>query len=184
MRRGRTWRGYLRFGGTWDRTLSTSVRLGLRLHWVQRLPSRIIGSVSHLQMASGGTLYCWGDSAVGQLGDGSTTGRHVPTLVSGSNTFAAVSTGYLHTCGLSTSDSLFCWGNSGAGQLGDGSTTPRHVPTLVSRNYAFTSVSAGHFHTCGVTTAGAHLCWRRNKCGQLGTGNTTNSGTPFPVAYW
>jgi alpha-tubulin suppressor-like RCC1 family protein len=32
-------------------------------------------------LASTGQLYCWGRNSVGQLGDGTTTGRLTPVLV-------------------------------------------------------------------------------------------------------
>jgi alpha-tubulin suppressor-like RCC1 family protein len=46
-----------------------------------------------------GDVKCWGENADGQLGDGSTTGRNVPTAVTGLGGRAvSISTGYRHTC--------------------------------------------------------------------------------------
>ena len=84
-----------------------------------------------------GAGYCWGYNAYGQLGDGTTTDRLVPTPVAGGLTFAAVSAGTVvpffgHTCGVTTSGAVYCWGDNFAGELGDGTTTQRLVPTAVA----------------------------------------------------
>src|SRR5207249_5459576 len=56
----------------------------------------------------------------------------VPTAVTGGLTFAAVSAGTQHTCGVTTSDVVYCWGLNGNGQLGDGTVTNRLFPTPVA----------------------------------------------------
>src|SRR5438477_8118289 len=63
-----------------------------------------------------GQAYCWGENLAGNLGDGTTTNRLVPTPVAGGLTFASLSVGYFRTCGVTTSGAAYCWGNLG----GDG----------------------------------------------------------------
>src|SRR5438552_176165 len=78
-------------------------------------------------VTTSGSAYCWGLNAYGQLGDGTTANRLVPTLVSGGLTFVSVAASTTpdgaHTCGLTTSGSVYCWGLNDHGQLGDGTTT-------------------------------------------------------------
>jgi len=83
-------------------------------------------------VTTSGPTYCWGWNGSGELGDGTTTNRLVPTVVAGGLTFTAVSAGFGHTCGVTPSGAAYCWGGNYAGQLGDGSTTDRLVPTPVA----------------------------------------------------
>src|SRR5439155_1281724 len=71
-------------------------------------------------VTTSGAAYCWGRNGNGQLGDGTTTDRLVPTPVAGGATFAAVSAGGQPTCGVTPSAAAYWWGQNGAGGRGDG----------------------------------------------------------------
>ena len=45
------------------------------------------------ELSSAGAAYCWGDNGRGQIGDGTTVNRGVPTLVSGERTFTSLAEG-------------------------------------------------------------------------------------------
>lgn len=135
--------------------------------------------------------------AVGELGNGTTTGpqqcsllsgytspcSRIPVAVAGGLTFAQVSAGWDVTCAVTTTGLAHCWGYNGAGALGNGSMTNTPTPTRVSGGLTFAMVSPGHgeFHSCGVTTGGAAYCWGDNDTGELGNGTTTST-TPVSVA--
>ena len=53
---------------------------------------------------------CAGMNGSGQLGDGTTTDRSVPTVVSGSHNFTAILAGGKHTCGVRSDGTALCWG--------------------------------------------------------------------------
>jgi alpha-tubulin suppressor-like RCC1 family protein len=97
-------------------------------------------------------------------------------------TFAALSPGFEHTCGVTTGNVAYCWGYNSNGQLGGGTTTSWSSPALVAGGLSFATVSAGTVHTCGLTAAGAAYCWGGNGQGQLGDGTTTSRLTPQLVA--
>lgn len=126
-----------------------------------------------------GAAYCWGFNFFGQLGDGSTTDKPLPTPVLGGLTFQSVSAGGTHTCGVTVTGAAYCWGLGPLGTMltGELATTP----TEVSSGLTFQSVSTGGNHTCGVTTDSVAYCWGGNLFGQLGDGTTTDKTMPTPV---
>jgi len=90
-----------------------------------------------------GQAYCWGFNGSGQLGDGTTTDRLIPTPVAGGLAFAALSAGGAHTCGLTTSGVAYCWGDNYTGQLGDGTTTNQLVPKAITVGPTLTARKRG-----------------------------------------
>ncbi len=78
-----------------------------------------------------GDAYCWGANDHGQLGTGAIIQQTSPALVAGGLSFAALSAGGSHTCGVIAGGGVYCWGNNSAGQLGNGTTTSSSVPVKV-----------------------------------------------------
>jgi alpha-tubulin suppressor-like RCC1 family protein len=91
-------------------------------------------------IATTGEAYCWGrntpnsiqESVGGQLGDGTTTNRSSPTLVSGGLVFQSISAGEVSSCGVTTTSLAYCWGDNEYGQLGTGNKTSSQVPAKVT----------------------------------------------------
>jgi alpha-tubulin suppressor-like RCC1 family protein len=92
--------------------------------------------------------------------------------VLGGHLFSEVSTGGVHTCGVTTTSVAYCWGSDGNFQLGDGdvSQVDRTTPNPVAGGHAFRAITAGTFHTCAITTTDRAYCWGNNFEGQLGVG--------------
>ena len=116
-----------------------------------------------------GAAYCWGVNLSGELGDGTTVDRNVPTSVSGGRTFASLAAGRSTTCGVLADGSAYCWGDNATGQFGDGTTTAQMVPVPAAAGHKFTSISfsdpinAPLYEVCGLETSGAVFCWGRGK---------------------
>ena len=122
-----------------------------------------------------GGVWCWGDNAVGELGNDS--GQNslvpvpVPSLTAGVSAIAAMSSS--HTCAL-VSGAAWCWGNNFKGQLGNNSANNSPVPVPVQGLSAgVQSISVAGDATCAIVN-GAVYCWGDNYKGQLGydTGST------------
>jgi len=175
---GRNFRGELGDGTTTQRTVPTPVMGGLS--FTQVSPGENFHTCG---VTTGNDAYCWGLNDHGRLGDGTTTQRAVPTLVTGGLSFAQVSAGHRFTCGLTTGNVAYCWGFNGNGQLGDGTTTHRDVPTPVAGGPDFAGVSTGREHSCALTAGNVAYCWGWNGHGQLGDGTTNSSSTPRRVHH-
>lgn len=135
-------------------------------------------------LSSTGDVYCWGSNSYGQIGDGSTTGRLSPSVVSNPDgvTFKRIIVGDRETCALTAAGAAYCWGRNSNGQVGDGTFTDRAVPSrvLAPDDVAFLELSAGGSHTCGLADTGQVYCWGYNDDGRLGDG--TQVDQPVPVA--
>ena len=142
------------------------------------------GGTHSCGLTADGSAYCWGRNASGQLGDGITVQRNIPTPVSGNLSFKSISAGEGgHTCAVTTTGAGYCWGVNGSGQLGIGSTNNQSTPTPVTGGLSFSMISGGYGFSCGLTTAGAGYCWGQDAYGQLGDGtNVTARTSPTSVS--
>jgi alpha-tubulin suppressor-like RCC1 family protein len=117
---------------------------------------------SHMSaLLADGSVRCWGDNYHSQIGDGTTTDRSTPVLVSNlGGTAVAIAAGDRHTCALLSDGPVRCWGGNGVGQLGDGTTTSRSTPVSVSSlGGTAVAIAAGSFHTCALLSDGSVQCW-------------------------
>lgn len=147
----------------------------------------VAGSESHTcALVADGSVRCWGQNNRGQLGDGSTTNRTTPVMVTGlaGLVATAVAVGSGHSCARISDGTLRCWGQNLYGQVGDGTTTDRSTPVQVEglAGLNVTAVAAGGSHTCARTSDGVMRCWGGNSSGQLGDGTNSDRSTPVVVS--
>ena len=129
-------------------------------------------------VVDGGSLFCWGDNSTGQLGNGTTGTAASPVRASAlTRTFATITLGGGHSCGLTAEGEAWCWGDNSSGQLGNGTSGGVQLtPTRVSANVVFRGIAAGSNHTCAFTReplqyyphwTGEIYCWGSNSSGQI-----------------
>lgn len=134
---------------------------------------------------SDGEVYCWGDNASGQLGDGTRAIHRTPVRVRAPEgiKLSRLAAGGDHTCAEGSDGHVYCWGHNVYGQLGNGtdtiSTTPirAHSPTGVWLSRPV----AGWQHTCAHGSDGNAYCWGYNNSAQLGDGTYLDRDTPVQV---
>lgn len=133
----------------------------------------VSAGVSHTcGIAMDDKAYCWGYNGWGQLGDGTTSLRTVPTPVAGGLTWRQISAGGYHTCGRTTANTVYCWGLNTYGELGDGTQVQRLLPTRVAGSHKFRMVGAGLQHSCAISTTDETYCWGNNRNRQVGDSST------------
>jgi alpha-tubulin suppressor-like RCC1 family protein len=126
-----------------------------------------------------GAALCWGANYNGALGDGTTTDRLTPVVVSGlAAGVVSISAGGDDSCAVTTAGAAKCWGANYRGVLGDGTTTTRLTPVnVVGLTRGVVAISAGAYVTCAITDAGAAKCWGSN----VGDGTRLDRLTPTQV---
>lgn len=144
------------------------------------------GAFTSAVVAADGSLYTWGVNNAGQLGDGTTTNRSVPTkaLLPPGTVVTAASLGGAHLLALTSTGAVYAAGGNTAGQLGDNSTAPAStpVPVHLPAGAAATGVAAGYAHSLAVTVDGTVLAWGDNTNGELGNGSTDPAVVPVLAA--
>ncbi|MES1208325.1 MAG: hypothetical protein ABUS79_20505 [Pseudomonadota bacterium] len=139
----------------------------------------------------GGVLYCWGQNADGQIGDGTqrnASSRHAVMAIGDLAELASVGMGQFTTCACRRDGTAWCWGRNLEGELGTGaasatSTAPIQVPGITD----CVQITGGANHSCVRHADGTVSCWGSNASGQLGqlasnvtTTCTESSGTKIP----
>ncbi|WP_413288297.1 Ig-like domain-containing protein [Bdellovibrio sp. HCB337] len=125
----------------------------------------------------GGALYCWGSNASKQLGDGTTTDSSTPVLIDSGVGYSQVSTGLIHTCGVTTSGGVKCWGSNSNYQIG---ALPGTTPGFLVASGA-AQVSASEYNTCYKLSTNDVKCLGANTTGAIGNGDLSLLRLPIHV---
>ena len=106
--------GQLGDGTEWARSTPVDV-VGMK----QGVAAVVAGGGHTCALMSNGGAKCWGWNDYGELGDGTTNERHLPTDVIGlDSSVTAAMAGDFHTCAVVSGGSAYCWGSNEYGQLG------------------------------------------------------------------
>ena len=148
-----------------------------------------LGDVHSCAVFGSGSVMCWGDNSVAQVGNGTTSPTPVTTPVSvGSLTSAQSITSFdAHTCALLSGGAIKCWGLNNASQLGDGTAVTAPTPVSVlnapggTAVTGYQAVAAGYRHTCAINGGGGAECWGGNVAGAIGDDDVVTRTTPVAV---
>jgi alpha-tubulin suppressor-like RCC1 family protein len=134
------------------------------------------GNLHTCALSARGTVSCWGNNHLGELGDGTNVDSLAPVSVVGIDDAVQLAVTSVHSCALRRSGAVACWGHNG-GALGDGTDVDSSVPVAVVGLDDAIEISAGA-RSCARRIGGEVVCWGR---GPLGDGTTLSSFVPVPV---
>ncbi len=147
-----------------------------------------------LILTSSGKVFAMGRNNSGQLGDGTTVDKTVPTQITGTNWVKVYAAGANNAVSYAIDDTgdLYAWGYNASGELGVGDTTARSTPTLVNLPESCDKIATTHGdvtasgssylgHVVALLTDGTVFSWGYNGYGQLGDGTTTNKSGPTEI---
>ena len=100
------------------------------------LASISAASTTTCAVTTAGLGYCWGNGGLYNRKGNNQVQNDVawqPVLVSGGYTWASISAGWTHTCGITTAGVSYCWGGTDvSGALGNGGVSGSSTPVQVS----------------------------------------------------
>jgi alpha-tubulin suppressor-like RCC1 family protein len=149
------------------------------------------GGADDAAILSDGTVLAWGENSSGQLGDGTTVAKDVPTPVSGLGSVRAVALGGgasrgAHMLALLADGTVRATGSNAHGELGLGTTTAVDAPVKVPGLQGVVAVSASLDHSMALLSSGAVMAWGGDTFGQLGVKATArchrgSACVPYPI---
>jgi predicted CxxxxCH...CXXCH cytochrome family protein len=155
------------------------------------------GAYHSLAVKTDGSVWAWGSSNSGQLGDGSSGSsakKTTPVQVSGFGPGAGVISvaaggignsiyiGGSHSLALKSDGSVWGWGYNANGQLGDNTTDTKVTPVqILGAGSGVVALAAGSYHSMALKSDGTVWSWGYNNSGQLGDNSTTQRLTPGQI---
>lgn len=143
------------------------------------------------------TVACWGDGAVGQLGNGKSGPGYTepfPTAVPGLTGVTRLVLAWRQSCAILNDGSVQCWGDGSHGQLGNGKQGDGYFeakPVAVTGLSGALDLALNGQNACAVKSDGAVACWGSNNSGALGFDSpmcgpylvTIGDSGPVPMMY-
>jgi alpha-tubulin suppressor-like RCC1 family protein len=141
------------------------------------------GGYHSLGIRGNGSIWGWGSSPNGQIGDNTTTARSSPvSLVGGFTDWIDISAGIAHSLGIRENGTAWAWGLNTYGRLGDGTVTSRLSPVSVVGGFTdWIQVSAGNIHSLGLRANGTAWAWGAGTQGRLGDNTAVSKSSPVSV---
>lgn len=130
-----------------------------------------------------GKLYTFGYNNYGQLGDGTTGTKTIPTLITiPGETIKTVALGKSHSAVVTESGKLYTFGFNNHGQLGDGTEVDKKTPILITiPGETIKDVACGNMHTVVITESGKLYTFGYNNYGNLGNGTIIEQWSPIQI---
>lgn len=145
----------------------------------------VIGFGTSIILRTDNTIWSWGPSTGGRIGDNATSNRSSPVSVVGDHNFVKIFNGRGNadiSGAIKDDGNIWNWGEGSSGGLGqDSVTVDRSSPVSVVGDHSFIETSSGSAHNAGLKVDGTLWKWGTDSNGRLGR-NTQNENKSSPVS--
>lgn len=144
-------------------------------------------------LTSEGRVFTWGYNNSGQLGDGTTANKFIPTEITNQfslgvgETIISIILGGFHSAAITSEGRVFLWGYNAHGQLGDGTVINKTTPTEITTQFSLgvgetiTCITLGGSHSAAITSEERVFTWGYNGHGELGDGTVIDKSVPTEI---
>jgi hypothetical protein len=142
-------------------------QIGTDMDW----KSISFGGLSTIALKNNNTLWSWGQSNYGELGNGILFSQiFAPTQIGTSTDWKEISTGFWYTMAIKNNGTLWSWG-----------ANFNSIPTQNGASSDWSKISSYFNFNLALKNDGTLWAWGNNSNGQLGNGNNTNVSNPSQV---
>jgi alpha-tubulin suppressor-like RCC1 family protein len=141
-----------------------------RFHPPKDLPVKFIAAGREFSMVvlEDGSLWAFGESTDGQLGQGDSCKHVTPVLIENIPPVEEVWCGRDHVFARANDGNIYSWGYNDDGELGIGDDSVHMVPTINPNLKNFVEIFPGGYHNLGLDNDGCLWSWGRGDKGRLG----------------
>lgn len=147
--------------------------------------TQIAAGDSHsLALKSDGTLWAWGLNDKGQLGDGTTVSKTIPTQIGTDTDWIKINAKTYNSMALKSNGTLWAWGDNYGGQNGNGNHgngAIDTIPTQIGTDNQWVEFSIVGNLGFGIKSNGTLWGWGLNQSGELGIGDMLPHYTPIQI---
>src|SRR4030088_1117679 len=140
------------------------------------------GDQHSLGLKSDGSVWAWGNSGWGQLGQGTYGGSSKPIQVPGLGNVVGVASGSLHNLALKSDGTVWGWGFNYYGQVGNGTSGGNVLsPAQVKGLSGVTALVAAGFTSYALKSDRTVWAWGYDGLGELGNGSSDENAHRTPT---
>ena len=160
---------------------SSPIQVGSQTDWF-RVNNQRVGHIAAIKTgAAGGSLYTWGESRDGALGNNTTSPDKCSPVKIGTASWIKISSGDGFKIGIRDDYTMWSWGGGGTGRLGN-DTDHKSTPTQIGTDSNWWDVATTDATSAGIRLDGTLWTWGNAANGKLGNGTTSpNISTPVKV---
>jgi len=157
---------------------SSPVQVGALIDWA----GVSAGIRTHaLAIKTDGTLWGWGNGALGRLGDRTIISKSSPVQIGSLTTWSSVGAGGSHSLAIKTDGSLWTWGKNTQGQLAQLDIIDISSPIQIGSDTDWASIAIGSYESHAIKTDGTLWGWGHGSNGKVGDGTSLNRSSPVQI---